>query len=312
MQALLFAALLANARAHVDGDRFFAPVAAGLLGLLLFLRFDAVLGDRRRRRRAGARLLQRAAAARSFLAPLRRGALRLRRSTCSDRCARTPSCRSCSSATCRRGSTWCSAAVAGGGRLGLWLAATIAGLQRTRRRAGHQSSIAAALWVLALYALFFRHPGGKLADHDAYALRTFTNFYLTLPALLAALIGLRAARARAFWRDPALFVTVAIFACFFFYKIRIVPDHFWMARRFLPVILPGALLFAARGGSDRRRGAAAGSASARSAVSSASSSSRCSRFSTRAPAGRCCSTSSTRASSRGSSSSPERSATTTS
>ena len=44
MQALLFAALLANARAHVDGDRFFAPVAGLLLGLLLFLRFDAVLG----------------------------------------------------------------------------------------------------------------------------------------------------------------------------------------------------------------------------------------------------------------------------
>ena len=44
MQALLFAALLANARAHVDGDRFFAPVAGALLGLLLFLRFDAVLG----------------------------------------------------------------------------------------------------------------------------------------------------------------------------------------------------------------------------------------------------------------------------
>ena len=30
-----------------------------------------------------------------------------------------------------------------------------------------------------------------------------------------------------------------------FYKIRIVPDHFWMARRFLPVILPGTLLLAA-------------------------------------------------------------------
>src|SRR5262245_3853163 len=44
MQALLFAALLANARAHVDGDRFFAPVAGALLGLLLFLRFDVVLG----------------------------------------------------------------------------------------------------------------------------------------------------------------------------------------------------------------------------------------------------------------------------
>ena len=44
MQALLFAALLATARAHVDGDRFFAPVAGYLLGLLLFLRVDAVLG----------------------------------------------------------------------------------------------------------------------------------------------------------------------------------------------------------------------------------------------------------------------------
>jgi hypothetical protein len=29
---------------------------------------------------------------------------------------------------------------------------------------------------------------------------------------------------------------------FFFYKIKIVPVHFWMARRFLPVILPGAML----------------------------------------------------------------------
>ena len=44
MQAFLFAALLANARAHVDGDRFFAPAAGVLIGLLLFLRFDSVLG----------------------------------------------------------------------------------------------------------------------------------------------------------------------------------------------------------------------------------------------------------------------------
>src|SRR5260370_29907824 len=43
MQALLFAALLANARASVDDDPFFAPVAGWLLGLLLFLRFDAVM-----------------------------------------------------------------------------------------------------------------------------------------------------------------------------------------------------------------------------------------------------------------------------
>ena len=50
---------------------------------------------------------------------------------------------------------------------------------------------------------------------------------------------------RDFWRAPEVFTTVALFSFFFFYKIRIVSDHFWMARRFLPVILPGALLFAA-------------------------------------------------------------------
>ena len=44
MQALMFAALLAFGRAHVDDDPFFAPIAGALLGLLLFLRFDAVLG----------------------------------------------------------------------------------------------------------------------------------------------------------------------------------------------------------------------------------------------------------------------------
>ncbi len=35
------------------------------------------------------------------------------------------------------------------------------------------------------------------------------------------------------------------YAVFFFYKIRIVPQHFWMTRRFLPVILPAALLMVA-------------------------------------------------------------------
>ena len=43
LQALLFAALLAFARSHVDGDRFFGPVAATLLGLSLFVRLPAVL-----------------------------------------------------------------------------------------------------------------------------------------------------------------------------------------------------------------------------------------------------------------------------
>ncbi len=91
--------------------------------------------------------------------------------------------------------------------------------------------------------MVFRHQVGKLAEHDASALRTFTYLYFTLPALLAALVGL-ALLTRRFYRDPALVSTVVIFSCFLFYKVRIVPYHFWMTRRFLPVILPGALIFA--------------------------------------------------------------------
>jgi hypothetical protein len=103
--------------------------------------------------------------------------------------------------------------------------------------------VVAIVWCLALYALLLRHPAGKLAAYDAYALRTFTNYYLTLPGLLAALVGLALVARTSFWRDPAFVATTVIFACIFFFKIRIWPDHFWMTRRFLPVILPGALVF---------------------------------------------------------------------
>jgi hypothetical protein len=100
--------------------------------------------------------------------------------------------------------------------------------------------------VGALYALYLRQPVEfVLAARDAYALRTFTSFYLTLPALLAALVGFVLVARQAFWRAPELLITITVFSCFFFYKIRIVSDHFWMTRRFLPVILPGALLFVA-------------------------------------------------------------------
>src|SRR5439155_5163007 len=41
-QALLFAALLAFARAHQDDDRFFSVVAGTIVGLILFARVDAL------------------------------------------------------------------------------------------------------------------------------------------------------------------------------------------------------------------------------------------------------------------------------
>lgn len=243
MQALVFAAILANARALVDGDRFFAPVAAALLGLLLFLRFDTVLvvaafgaglalaAFRGQRPRVSFLLVFAAAVALAgayLLGPMRAyAALPI---------------------VFLSNLPWWEYVVLGllGAAIGgaVWRAASCPRLAAgVVRWTPHVVTL--ALTALALYALFLRHPGGRLAAHDAYALRTFTNFYLTLPALLAALMGMAIVARRAFWRDPVLFVTVAVFACFFFFKIRIVPDHFWMARRFLPVILPGALIFAA-------------------------------------------------------------------
>ena len=42
-QLLVFAGLLAHSRASIDGDRFFAPVAAMLVTLSVFTHFSAVL-----------------------------------------------------------------------------------------------------------------------------------------------------------------------------------------------------------------------------------------------------------------------------
>jgi hypothetical protein len=105
-----------------------------------------------------------------------------------------------------------------------------------------------------VYAAFFRQPGGRLAAHDAFALRNFTNLYLLWPGLAAAVIGFAVVVRRDFWRDPAFVIVFTGLSLFFFYKIQIVPIEFWAARRHLPVILPGALLFAAAAGLGRGAG----------------------------------------------------------
>jgi hypothetical protein len=243
MQPLLFAALLANARAHLDDDPFFAPVAGWLLGLLLFLRFDAVLGvagviaglalsalTGRRVRWGFVATLGTATvlAAAYMLGPMRAYAYLPIVFV-----SHLPS--------------WQIAALLLS--LTVVLAALVlGGRSPTVTRAVRHAVpmiVAAGVCGAAVYALYLRQPGGKLAEYDAFALRTFAYFYFTVPALLAALVGYALLARQRFWRDPALFVTVAIFAVFFFYKVRIVPEQFWMARRFLPVILPAALLFAA-------------------------------------------------------------------
>ena len=69
----------------------------------------------------------------------------------------------------------------------------------------------------------FAQPGGRLADADAFAFRTFVDVYLFWPGLVLALVGLGIVAHRDFWRDPAFFFVVAAFSLFLFYKIKIVP-----------------------------------------------------------------------------------------
>ena len=118
------------------------------------------------------------------------------------------------------------------------------GASRADRRAHHGGHLCPVL----------RRPGGRLAAHDAYALRTITELYLTLPGLAAALIGFALAARRTFWRAPAFFTTLVLYCFFFFYKIYIVPEHFWMSRRYLPLILPAAFLLASAAALGTRQG----------------------------------------------------------
>jgi 4-amino-4-deoxy-L-arabinose transferase-like glycosyltransferase len=242
MQALLFAALLALARAQQDGDRFFGLAAGVLVALLLFLKIDALLVilaitlaaglawlvDRKPPRLAFIVTIA-AASALAWLyltGPLRPyfflPVIYLRN------LPRLPL-----------------AAALGAGALFIAALLLLRDRFAPRVRAVLPVVVACSLIALAIYAMFFRHPGGKLADADAYALRTFVNVYLFWPGLVLALAGLAVVARRHFWRDPAMFLVFAAVSVFLFYKIKIVPEHFWMGRRFLPVILPVALLMAA-------------------------------------------------------------------
>jgi hypothetical protein len=246
LQALLFASLLAFARAHQDDDRFFSPVAAVLIGLALFTRIEtpvivaAMLG-------AGvlAWLVKASGPLRPgfvvclmpwlvagwfyYAGPMRPyvalplGSLR------------------------QLSALEVTTAIAA-----LVLVLAVLAVFRKRFAQHLQRAIplviAAVLTVAAIYAAFFREPAGRLAAHDAYALRSFTELYLLWPGLAAAIIGLVLVVRREFWRDPAFILVFGGLSLIFFYKIRVVPTEFWAARRFLPVILPGALLFAAAAG----------------------------------------------------------------
>ncbi len=240
MQAGIFAGLLAFARAHEDDDLFFGPVAAWVMGLQVFSRVDALLPlivcvyvvVLRSAMTPGARLRWR------FMAP----------------------------ALVMAGIGWwyltglmqayfwraivfienLPTSAVWGAIAGAVLLVAAAWVLRRRQSSLVERwlpvTVASMLIGLALYAFFLREPGGKLVAADAYALRDFVNLYLWWPMFALVLVGLLLVARRGFWRDPAFVLTFGAFSLFLLYKLKIVPEHFWLARRFLAVILPGALL----------------------------------------------------------------------
>jgi hypothetical protein len=241
-QALLFAALLAHAYAHEEDDAFFGPVAASLLGLALFTRFPVIIAIGAA---VTASLLAHVSGHRTragFLATL---------------------------------TAWVAAAgVYYMTQLRPYFSRPITYIQSLEPihlipLAAGAAGVAALLWAIrrprvtvatrtwlpigliiamtatAIYALFFREPGGRLAPHDAHALRVFVYLYVGLIAFSLAIVGYGLIVLRAFWRAPAMILALTALSFFFFYKMRVWPEHFWLARRFVDGLLPGALMFTA-------------------------------------------------------------------
>lgn len=238
MQAMLFAALLAIGRALDARQWFFPAVAGALLGIMLFLRYDAVLpiaaclaaaaivpvtGRRVGRSFVTMLLVTGAAGVWYLLEPMRAYSAYPLMFT-------------------RANGGWI---VAVGMLVAWWGVPRLLARQAVARivTVAVPWTLTIAMAGLAVYAFFFRQTTGSTAYHDAAALRTYA-WYVTPWIIGLAVAGYALTARRDFWRHPAFFLTFTTFALFFFYKTRIVPEHFWAARRFLPMILPGTLLFA--------------------------------------------------------------------
>lgn len=241
-QALIFPALLAHAYAHEDEDRFFGPIAASLVGLAIFTRLPAVIavgpvvlasllahvgGHRARAGFLVTLALWIGAAVAYYMTQLR-----------------PYFSRPISYVQMLQPVHLAALAVAGAATCAL-----IVAVRQPRIAAATRTWLPRALVAIvavgSIYAMYFREPGMLLAAHDAHAFRMFADLYVTRIALGLAVAGYALVVWRSFWRAPALILTVTALSLFFFYKMRIWPEHFWLARRFLTEILPGTFIFVA-------------------------------------------------------------------
>ena len=240
-QALVFAGVLAYIRAHVDGDRFFAPIAGILIGLTPFLHITgvvaigalglaALLG-----RYGGQRFLA------SFALPLVVATGLAAAYYLTVLATYTP--------FWYFGRLRPEHVVVIAGALAVVALAFAAGrpMFAARVRRWLPPVATAALWILAAYALFIRVKGGLPATRDPAALYpeglySYTFYYLQPLGLAAALAGWAVVSRRRFWPSWGFLAVAAAFAVAFFYDPHITPDHFWAGRRYVSVILPASLL----------------------------------------------------------------------
>jgi 4-amino-4-deoxy-L-arabinose transferase-like glycosyltransferase len=239
MQALLFAALLAAGRARDDGRRFFGAVAGVLLGVSLFVRYEILIAFAAF---AAAAVLV-PAGGRRFGWPFRAAIVVIGAAGFWYLLVPMRAYFAYPLDFARQRGGWLLAAAG--------LTAAVAAHRLLRRPSWaarvHRwlpRVLAAGVVGLAVYAYFFRQAAGRTALGDAMAFRTF-GWYLTPWVLALAVAGFAAFVLTRFWSAPAFVLTLTVFSVFFFYKTRIVAEHFWTARRFLGVTLPSAMLFAA-------------------------------------------------------------------
>jgi hypothetical protein len=237
-QAMLLSGLLALARAHQDEDDFFAPVAGALLGLVPFARFDGVLAIGLAGAGVAAYWLVGGRVRWAFMVPLGGAVLAfvVYLLTWLAPYAVLP--------RIFIGANRTTLSLLAGAVVLMWFAGVWFRRERwftdaLRRYLPHALTVVVV--GLACYAWFLRQPAGRLALHDAHAFRMF-GWYVHPAAIAASLAGLGILGPRLFWRDPAFFVTACGSAIFVFYRIRIVPEHFWVSRRFVAIVLPAVLL----------------------------------------------------------------------
>ncbi len=273
-QLLVFTAFLAVARSELSRSAAFGVLAGAALGLSLLVRIDGVLVAAPlatylllRRARSDLDLKQAAALVIPFgllgAHAALHAALFARKYVVS--IATRPYWR-------QPAEVWL---LAGAAAFGLGLILYYVGPHLVGRAQAHQEALrgglALAVLLLALYAWFLRPalsawagadwndaaqtiPSLKpwldrlgfshLAAHDAQSLRRL-GWFVTPLGVALGVAGLVAMIRD--WRREYLFavLTALSFSAFYFYKLRVYNDYFFALRRFVPVILPCLLGFAA-------------------------------------------------------------------